>query len=131
MDENAYIAEHYGKMTVREMAEHLGLSKSTVHRRIVGLGLTGGDVTIQVGEVREARHALKQLDRDADTMARLVEVRDMTREHIADAEGSTFARLVSEYRAILKDIHEMEEVEDAGGGGSTKLADIFASFSEE
>lgn len=104
-----FIADHYASMSMREMADHLGISKSTVSRRAKALR--------EAGKIDEAaaKDAQRETQRARDdlrgcTMSRGERLRklDSLRARLEDeldvSGGGNLSRVSSEYRKTLEEI---------------------------
>ena len=120
-DERAFIREHYGTMSVRQIARAMGRSKTTVANNIQKMGLTPADAK----PVRQDPPAPPPPDVEGDvqdTRARLVELRGMLRRQLLEAEPHQFAALSREYRAVVADIAALER--ESGSGEDDALGRI-------
>lgn len=118
-----YIIDHYRSMSYGEMADKLGINKSTVSRRAAMLREageleekpSGADMT----QERALRERLKgcTIDR-ADRLEALNELRELLHDDLTLAGGQGLARVSSEYRAVLAEIEalsiELDLVENKG-----------------
>lgn len=132
-EKDAYIAEHYGRMTTREIAEAIGINQSNVSRRAKKLGLSAPrkprrDLR-ERGPARIEGPPAQLLDSPRDEwLKRMYELRDILLSELRDAEGSSVARIAKEYRELCVAIRREEEAGPHGDDGSGGLADIVALF---
>lgn len=121
-----FIANHHENMTQRELADKCGISPSTVNRRLKALFLNGSIIPPNIARTEHRNKG--EPDRDRDTMDRLIEVRDLLYEQLIHSSGTATVRISAEYRAVLQDIHELEEVDN--NGKPSKLSGIFSELSD-
>lgn len=131
-DKDAYIIEHFGRMTTREIAEAIGINQSNVSRRAKKLGLSApkgrrGKARGK-GPPRIAAPAAELLDSPRDEwLKRMYEARDILLAELRQSEGSSVAKIAKEYRELCDAIRREEEADgDDGPGGS--LAAVVAMF---
>ena len=104
-----FIVEHYRSMTQPEIADKLGVDKSTVSRRVARLR-ADGDIGTAVDEAArkesiEARRRLQGCAMGrADRLEALAELKDMLHAEIAMSGGQSLARVSSEYRKTLEEL---------------------------
>lgn len=109
----AYIKENYPRLTIRDIAEKLKISKSSVHLQIERLGLSKSGAI----EKAEVAYVLPDGHEGEDRVSRLEKLRDLLARSIDDAPLRTLAGLSKEYREVLKEIDELK-----GGDGEEKNA---------
>ena len=111
-DRDAYIREHYGLMSYREMGEVLGCSRTTIYRRAKAMGLSE-----ETGEKR-VRAALERIERkpeapENDQLRRLYELRDMQYACLSgEISMQAFTAMSREYRETLRQISELQTPRD-------------------
>lgn len=132
-EKDAYIAEHYGRMTTREIAEAIGINQSNVSRRAKKLGLTAPKRKARKARADEpariAEPAAELLDSPRDEwLSRMREAREILLAELRAAEGSSVARIAREYREMCDAIRREEEAGADGDGGSGGLAGLVALF---
>lgn len=126
--DDQFILEHYGYMTQREIADHFGVSVSTVNRHVKALGLTPG-LNTPSKESAETRTPTKRI---APSVAqsdkeRLEELLSLVYDEILKCEGPSIAKLSKEYREILADIRALEgDVADGKPIGFLDLTEQYA-----
>lgn len=108
-DKDRFIVEHYGSMTQPEMADKLGIDKSTVSRRVARLKNDGViDAHVNQAARKEATEARERLRGcvmgNVDRLEALAELRDALHDEIANTGGQSLARVSSEYRRTLEEI---------------------------
>lgn len=118
-----YIISHYRSMSYGEMADKLGINKSTVSRRAAMLREAGEleekPSGADMAQARAMRERLKgcTIDR-ADRLEALNELRELLHDDLTMAGGQGLARVSSEYRAVLAEIEalsiELDLVENKG-----------------
>lgn len=102
-DLDTLIRRGAGKMTQQDIADLLGISASTVCRRMKELG---------AGAEPVRRPTYADTDPDADRLSRLEELRDMLYEAMQQTGGGSLANLSKEYRATLAEIELVEGGQD-------------------
>lgn len=132
-EKDAYIAEHFGRMTTREIAEAIGINQSNVSRRAKKLGLTAprkvGRRAGRAARPRIDEPEAELLDSPRDEwLARMREARDTLLAELREAKGSSAAKLAKEYREMCDAIRREEEAGADGDDGSGGLAGIVALF---
>ena len=101
-----FIANHRHEMSVRELAESTGVSKTTVSRVIRKLGLDPDSPPPQGATlVRE-----DGID-DGDRLSRLRQQARVLRRAMPNSGGSSLAALSKEYRETLLEIEMLEKAE--------------------
>lgn len=123
-----FIIDHYRSMSYGEMADKLGINKSTVSRRAAMLREAGEleekPSGADMAQARAMRERLKgcTIDR-ADRLEALNELRELLHDDLTMAGGQGLARVSSEYRAVLAEIEalsiELDLVENKGKDVST------------
>ena len=118
-----FIIDHYRSMSYGEMADKLGINKSTVSRRAAMLREAGEleekPSGADMAQARAMRERLKgcTIDR-ADRLEALNELRELLHDDLTMAGGQGLARVSSEYRAVLAEIEalsiELDLVENKG-----------------
>lgn len=132
-EKDAYIAEHYGRMTTREIAEAIGINQSNVSRRAKKLGLSaprrprGGRRERAPSRIEAPPAQLLDSPRD-EWLKRMREAREILLAELRAAEGSSVARIAREYREMCDAIRREEEAGADGDGGSGDLAGLVALF---
>ena len=99
-------------MSQQEMADKLGLNKSTVSRRMAALRESGElDTKATEAAKRESQQARERLQSctmsRTDRLEALAELKDMLHAELALAGGQGLARVSSEYRAVLEQIEAL------------------------
>ena len=108
----AFVKEHYGLMSYREMAEVLGVSKSTIGNYVRRLGLSDGRARTQL------KAALERIEREPaapenDQLRRLYELRDMQHACLkGEISMQAFTAMSREYRETLRQIAELQTPRD-------------------
>lgn len=138
-ERDAYIAEHIGDMTTREMAAALGVNQSTVVRRAQRLGLTPPKgsrgkagrkprpKTSSAPRAARTGESAVLMDSPRDEwLKRMRNTRDVLRDALERAEDKDVARIAKEYRATC-DAVRREEESDVDGKPDA-LSDIVALF---
>lgn len=98
-----FIANHRGEMSERELAEALGLSKTTVHRAILRLGIAAD------GSRKPPQKALPVADEPMKSQLVLLrELARVQRSMIHDATPANMPALSKEYRETLSAIEAIE-----------------------
>ena len=111
-EKDRFIVEHYKSMTQPEIADKLGINKSTVSRRVARLKAEG-DISANAGETArnestEARERLRGCAMDStDRLMALAELKDALHAEIALSGGQSLARVSSEYRRTLEEIEAL------------------------
>lgn len=130
-DRDAFIAEHIGRMTTREIAAALGINQSNVSRRAKKLGLSA---KAPARRKRAAKpppaptHRAELMDSPRDEhLARLREAREIVLAEMRRCEGSALAHLSKEYRALCDEVRREEEAGngDEGSGGLSSIVALF------
>ena len=116
-DLDVLIRRGAGKMSQQDIADMLGISASTVCRRMKELG---------AGAEPVKRPTYADTDPDADRLSRLEELRDMLYEAMQQTGGGSLAQLSKEYRATLVEI----EVAEAGQDGEDADDPVAALIAE-
>ena len=122
-EEREFIRQTYPELGTAECAKRLGRSKRCVqvNARRMGLMPTAGQPrTTRAREVRAGDAPAPVPD---DTLSRLREARDVLHRQMLDADPKTVASIVREYRAVCKDI---DDLEGGGADGGGSLADAIA-----
>lgn len=107
-----YIIAHSKSMSQQEMADKLGINKSTVSRRMAALRESGViDSRAAEAAKRGARQARERLQgctmSRTDRLEALSELKDMLHAELALAGGQGLARVSSEYRATIEQIESL------------------------
>ena len=98
-----FIANHRGEMSERELANALGLSKTTVHRAILRLGVAPD------GSQKPPQKALPVADEpEKSQLVLLRELARVQRSMIRDATPANLPALSKEYRETLMAIEAIE-----------------------
>lgn len=98
-----FIAAHRGEMSERELADALGVSKTTVHRAILRLGIAPD------GSAKPARKAIPVADEPSKSQLVLLrELARVQRSMIRDATPANLPALSKEYRETLTEIEAIE-----------------------
>ena len=128
---DAFIVEHFGTMSYREMAEACGVSKSTVFNHVKSLGLTESNG-------RENLRAVVEQIEDAppaenEQLRRLYELRDMQYAALKEAGPRSLPPLSREYRETLRQIAELQSAPDGlaepdAADVSGPMADLLAAM---
>ena len=107
-----YIIAHSRSMSQQEIADKLGINKSTVSRRMASLR-ESGEINAKVkttasSESQQARERAKDctLSR-VDRLKALTELKDMLHADLALAGGQGLARISSEYRQTLEQLEAL------------------------
>lgn len=118
-----YIVAHYRSMSYGDMADKLGINKSTVSRRAAALR-EAGEIEAKpsgadMAQTRALRERLKGCTVDRfDRLEALGELRELLHDDLKTAGGHGLARVSSEYRAVLAEIEtlstELELTQDEG-----------------
>lgn len=128
---DAFIVEHYGTMSYREMAEACGVSKSTVFNHVKSLGLTESDgrdnLRAVVEQIEDAPPA------ENEQLRRLYELRDMQYAALKEAGPRSLPPLSREYRETLRQIAELQSAPDGlaepdAADVSGPMADLLAAM---
>lgn len=126
VDRDAYIRENFGLMSYREIGEVLGVSRTTVYRRVKAMGLSE-----ESGE-RRVRNALERVDESPPTeneqLRRLYELRDMQYAALKEAGPRSLPPLSREYRETLRQIAELQSAPD--GLAEPDAADVSGPMAE-
>lgn len=111
MEIDDFIRGHHGRMSCREMAERLNVSKSTVNRHIAKLR-DAGELDAAALEEARARTGAARAEAAAatggDRIPALRELRDMLRGELGQTGGASMARVASEYRKTLEELEALE-----------------------
>lgn len=120
-----YIIEHHRSMSQPEMAEKLGLNKSTISRRMSKLKADGAIEATPNGESRETQLARDRLRgcamNRADRLAALGELKNMLHADLLTSGGSSLARVSSEYRRTLEEIESLSVELDMAANAAQNL----------
>lgn len=127
---DGFIREHFGTMSYREMAEALGVSKSTIGNHVRALGLTEARARTQL------RAAVERIEANEDPggndqLRRLYDLRDMQYAALQDAGPRSLPPLSREYRETLRQIAELQAGESATEGEpdvAGPMADLMAAM---
>lgn len=120
-EEREFIRQTYPELGTAECAKRLGRSKRCVQVNARRMGLmptVGQPRTTPAREVRAEDAPVPD-----DTLSRLREARDVLHRQMLDADPKTVASIVREYRAVCKDI---DNLEGGGADGGGSLADAIA-----
>lgn len=99
-----FIANHRHEMSERQLAETLGLSKTTIHRAILRLGIEPD------GSAKPPQKAIQVADEPEKS--RLVLLRELARVQrslLREASPAALPALSKEYRETLSAIEEIEK----------------------
>ena len=123
-----FIVTHYRSMSYGEMADKLGINKSTISRRAAALREAGElDEKPSGADMAQARAMHERLkgctvDR-ADRLEALEELRELLHHDLTLAGGQGLARVSSEYRAVIAEMEalsiELGLTQNAGKDVST------------
>jgi len=108
-ERDRFIKEHYTSMSMQEMADHLGISKSTVSRRAKAMRESGeiDDAMAKAAE-RETQRARDCIAGCALGNAERLEMLDALKARLEDelrmTGGANLARVSSEYRKTLEEM---------------------------
>ena len=112
-----FLRENCGKMTVRELAEATGFSRSAMERRLKKLGLkTKGAAghSAKAGQAGQTARKKRSAEQDGESeIERLEEARDILHGLLIDANAANAARISSEYRAVLERIGQIRAQDEA------------------
>ena len=120
---DSFIIEHANGMTMQAMADHLGISKSTVSRRAKALRDSG---EIEITDTKAVERLAKQernklkscaMD-DADRLMKLDALKTMLEEGMAASGGANLARLSSEYRKLIEEMANISTSLELANGGA-------------
>lgn len=101
-----FIANHRSEMSERQLAEALGLSKTTVHRAILRLGIEPD------GSSKPVQKTITVADEpDKSQLVLLRELARVQRSLIRDASPANMPALSKEYRETLSEIEALEKRE--------------------
>lgn len=129
-ERDAYIAEHFGTMSYREMGEVLGCSRTSVYRRVKALGLTEEQGAAAVRAAVERIEANPSAPEN-DQLRRLYELRDQQHAMLRVAGPNSFSAISREYRETLRQIAELQAGESATEGEpdvAGPMADLMAAM---
>lgn len=109
-----YIAEHARSMSQQEIADKLGVNKSTVSRRMKAMRERG---TLPAGKERRLdrrEEAARETLRDkgitrAERIAALSELKDILHAELELSGGAGLARVSSEYRQTIEQIEALSD----------------------
>ena len=110
--ERRFIKDKYGVLSIREIAEKLGKSKSAVGREVKALRAKG-----EIAPEQRPPKAPVAKDIDRMPYERLLELADTLRALLANSDERNSARLAAEYRATLMEIQKIDAQSDGGGKG--------------
>lgn len=142
-EKDSYIIEHANSMSCGEMAQRLGVHKSTVSRRLSSLRASGElpDTSARIDAEHRTSQARERLRAAAlsraDRIEALAELRDMLHADLAISGGASLARVSSEYRQCLEQLEQLSEevhaIEAAGARrvGAVHMARMKMSLFEE
>ena len=104
-----YILKHYGHMTMEQIGNNIGISKSSVSRRVSKLKASGEiDDAIAEDAKRETQQARNALGgcsmNNHDRVKALCELRDRLHDELSTTGGANLARVSLEYRRTLEEI---------------------------
>jgi hypothetical protein len=118
--EREWIAQHVGKLSVRQMAEQLQRPKSTVDRAARAVRAEVGLPDPSLEDLPEPRGQ----DPPGSTEERLRELASFLRGATMAADERNVAKVASEYRQTLVEIERLEGGGNDGGDRDGGIADI-------
>lgn len=128
-ERDAFIAEHFGLMSYREMGEALGCSRTTVYRRAKALGLTEATAREQVRVALDRIESAPEAPEN-DQLRRLFELRDLLHACITSGDISMQAltSMSREYRETLRQIADLQRGEAPSEAGASDVAGPMADL---
>jgi hypothetical protein len=111
--EDDFIKESYGVLTVRQIADRLGRSKSGIDARISRLGLVDAkrekEKIVSIKKADYTRSSVLSSATSENTLATLEALRDALARAVDTAPSREIARLSRELRDVMKQIDELKK----------------------